>query len=213
MKRGSLFTEFIRKTLHLSGLLVVVGYTLLLNYFSPRMAILILTGVLLVILEIEYIRLEHKPKVKVLDQFAAVFRNHEKNQLTAPVFFLISSIIAFAAFEYWIAVLAIFMTVFGDLFAALVGKTFKGRKLYKRKTFIGTLAGFMVNLLIGFLILPEFPIVFVPVALSATLVEVFTTKMDDNLTVPLFSGFIGQIIVYYSGFDLPPIDFTFLGFF
>lgn len=213
MKRGSLFSELIRKTLHLSGLFVVVGYTLLLNYFSPRLALLVLTGILLILLEMEYIRLEHKPRGKVLDFFEGIFRSHEKNQLTGAVFFVMSCIIAFSAFDYWIAVLATFMTVFGDLISALAGKTFKGKKIYKKKTFVGTLAGLLANLAVGFLILPDYPIIFIPIALTATFVEVFTTKMDDNLTVPLFSGFVGQIMLYYSGLALPPIDFTFLGFF
>ena len=50
-------------------------------------------------------------------------------------------------------------------------------------------------------------------AFTATFVEFMTNKMDDNLTVPLFSGFVGHILVIVMALDLPPIDFTFLGLF
>ena len=50
-------------------------------------------------------------------------------------------------------------------------------------------------------------------AIVASFVEVITNKLDDNLTVPLFAGFVGQMIVYYGDLVLPPIDFTFLGLF
>ena len=43
--------------------------------------------------------------------------------------------------------------------------------------------------------------------------EFITNKMDDNLTVPLFTGFVGHVLVIVMGLNLPPIDFTFLGFF
>jgi len=50
--KSSVFWEFVRKTVHLSGLLTVIVYTLLLNYFNEQVAILVLTGGLLVMLEI-----------------------------------------------------------------------------------------------------------------------------------------------------------------
>ena len=55
-------------------------------------------------------------------------------------------------------------------------------------------------------------------AFVATLSEMLSSKIDDNLTVPLFAGFVGQMIVYVVGIELPaielpPIDFSFLGLF
>lgn len=208
---SSFLGEILRKTVHLSGLLIVVAYTLLLNYFSEQIAILTLTATLLVLLEIEYIRIEHRPRIA--NFFSILFRRHEKNQLTGAVFFLISCIISFAAFDYWIAVMAMFMTVFGDLAAALVGQIFGKTKILKKKTFLGTFAGFAANLLVGLLILPGFNLLIFPMAITATLVEMFTNKLDDNLTVPLTAGFVGQMIVYFFSLGLPPIDFTFLGLF
>ncbi|MFC1615737.1 diacylglycerol/polyprenol kinase family protein [Patescibacteria group bacterium] len=215
-KKG-LIWEFLRKFVHLSSILIVVVYTLFLNYFSEDFAILALTALLLILLEVEYFRLEHRSWL--VDKIAPIFRKHEKDQVAGNVFLVISCIICFAAFEYWIAVVALFMTVFGDLFAALVGKAWGTTKMFKSKTYVGTLAGLAANLIVGILILPDFLYIVIPMAITASFVETITNKLDDNLTVPLFAGFIGQLFIYYQVFYLgkenilPPIDFTFLGLF
>lgn len=211
MDSFSLFREVIRKLFHLSSILIVVGYTFLLNYFSPRIAMLAMTALLLILLEVEYVRLEHKPKI------AEIFRNflrpHEKTRLSSAVFLVIACIISFATFDYWIAFIAVSMAVFGDMAAALFGKAFGVVKFYRNKSVIGSLTGFATNMLIGLLALPNLFIIFAPMALMASIVEVFTRKMDDNLTIPLFSGFLGQMIVLYFDLNLPPIEFTFFGLF
>ncbi len=211
MNKSPLIWELLRKTVHLSGLLIVVGYTLILHFFSDRIAILAMTALLLILLEIEYIRLEHRSRITAI--FDGFFRKHEEDNVSGSVFMVVSCIICFAAFDYWVAVVALFMTVFGDLFSALVGKTFGKAIIYNTKTYVGTLAGFAANILVGFLILPELFFLILPMAVVATFTEVITNKMDDNLTVPLFAGFAGQMLVYFFAFELPPIDFTFLGLF
>ncbi len=211
MKKSILFWNFLRKGIHLSSIFILVGYTLLLNFFSNQIAILVLTGLLLLILEIEYIRLEHRPKI--IKIFNKAFKKHEKNNITGAPFLIISCIICFAAFDYWIAILALFMAVFGDIISGLFGKVFGRKKLYKEKTFVGFLSGLITNLLVGILILPSFLFLVVIMSLVASFVELFTSKLDDNLTVPLFAGFIGQIIVFLFKLNLPKMEFTFLGFF
>lgn len=172
---------------------VLIGYTLARQFLSERLATLLLTGLFLVLLEIEYVRLEYHPKF--LEIFN-ILRSKEQNNVAGTIFFIAATIIVFAAFDYPIAVTALLLTVFGDLVAALVGIKFGKTFLYKDKTVEGTAAGFTINLLVGFLLLPTHPIIFIAMAAVATLVELFTGKLDDNLTVPLFSAFTGQMIVY-----------------
>lgn len=211
MNSRFLFRELARKTFHLSSVLILVGYTLLLNYTSPRVAMLAMTTLLLILLEVEYVRLEHKPRIA--EVFHVFLRHHERTRISSAVFLVISCIISFATFDYWVAFLAVSMTVFGDLAAAIMGKSFGKTKIYMNKSVVGTLACLLMNMVVGILSLPGLLILFAPMAVIATFVELFTRKMDDNLTVPLFSGFVGQMIVYYSGLNLPPIDFTFFGLF
>ncbi len=210
-KKISIIWECIRKTMHLSSLIIVVLYTFLLNHFSERVSIIVLTGILLMLLEVERIRLDHRPKL--MNIINGLFRTCEKNHISGAAFFITSTIISFAAFEYWIALTAMFMTVFGDMFAALIGRAFGKKRIYRHKTRVGTLSALLANLLVGIFLLPQFAIIFVPMAVVATIVELLTHKLDDNLTVPLFAGFVGQMIVYYTDISLPPIDFTFLGLF
>jgi dolichol kinase len=100
------------------------------------------------------------------------------------------------------------MAVLGDFFAALVGRFFGKTKLYKNKTLVGTIAGFAANLGVAYLLLPNMHLINIPMAFVATFVELFTRKIDDNLTVPLFAGFVGQLIVYYFAIQLPAMQFT-----
>lgn len=203
--------ELVRKTLHLSSLLILIGYTILLNYTSERIAIMAMTAVLLILLEIEHLRIEHRPRLMSI--LEGLLRTREKDGLSGAAFMVISCIICFAAYEYWVALLALSMTVFVDMFAALFGKAFGGMTIRHDKTLVGTLAGLAIGLIVGLLILPQFLLLTVTMAVTATLVELFTHKLDDNLTVPLVAGFIGQSVVYLSNIALPPIDFTFLGLF
>lgn len=197
--------EVVRKMFHLLEVPLLLLYTLLRQWWSEEAAIIVLTACLLVLLEIEYIRLEVKPR---LPKIMNVFRARERNNVTGTFFFLCATIIAFSAFDYEVALLALLMTVFGDLVSALVGMEFGKRPLFRRKTWEGTLAGFGANLLVGYLVFPTFPLLFAGMALVASAVELFTNKLDDNLTVPLFSGFTGQMIVFLlalplSGFPGP----------
>lgn len=211
MHKSSFIWELLRKTVHLSGLLIVVGYTLILHFFSDRISILAITALLLILLEIEYVRLEHRSRF--IEVFDSMFRKHEKDNISGAVFLVVSCIICFAAFDYWVAVVALFMTVFGDLFASLFGKAFGKRVIYNTKTYIGTIAGLLANIAIGILILPEVIWLVVAMGVVATFTELMTNKMDDNLTVPLFAGFAGQMLVYVFSVDLPAVDFTYLGLF
>jgi phytol kinase len=210
-KNKSLIWECCRKAVHLSGLLIVVGYTLLLNFFSGRIAILVMTSLLLILLHAEYIRLEHKPRM--VGMIEGLFRKHEKDSISGAVFMVISCIICFSAFDYWVAFIAMFMTVFGDMAAALIGRVWGKMKILNSKTVEGTLAALLINTLVGWLILPQFIALVFIMAVTATFVELITNKLDDNLTVPLFAGFIGQLYVMFAKLELPPIDFTFLGLF
>lgn len=188
--------EVLRKTFHLTGgLLVVFTYVSLHLLFSDRVALLGLTGVLLFLLEIEYVRLEHA--LTFPGHVEALLRRHEQNSLTGALWITASSIIAFAAFEYPIALLSLLFAIFGDLASSIFGMRFGKRKLYARKSWVGFFAGLLMNIACGYFVLPGQPVVFLSMALTASVVELVTSKLDDNFTVPLFAGFVGQIMVFF----------------
>lgn len=192
-KRRIFQKEVLRKFIHLLELPVLLGYTVVAALYGPKIGILVLTALLIILLEIEYIRLEYKLKLPaVID----ILRRKEKDNVAGNIFFVASTIICFAAFDYPIALLALLYAVFGDLVAALVGRRFGRTRIARGKTVEGFIGGFMMNLLVGYLIVPDAWHIFIPMALTASVVELWTGKLDDNLTVPLASGFIGQILLF-----------------
>lgn len=195
----SLRKEILRKMFHLMEVPVLLAYALTRYFWSGKIAILVLTGLFLLLMEIEYIRLETKFK---LPDSVNVFRAKEKDNVASSIFFVAATIMAFSVFDYSIALIALLLTVFGDLAASLVGVKYGKTKIFRQKTLEGFLAGFIVNLSIGFLIIPDLPAIYITMAFVASLVELLTGKLDDNLTVPLFAGFTGQIVAFMIAVDL-----------
>lgn len=190
--------EVLRKLVHLLEVPLLLVYSIVRYYFGEQVGILFLTAVLIILLEIEYIRLEYKLKLpEVID----ILRNHERDNIAGNIFFTVANIICFAAFEYRIALTALLLTVFGDMMSALVGRWIGRIKIYRKKTLEGFLAGLLINGIVAALLLngPSLIIVWVAMAITASIVELFTGKLDDNLTVPLASGFVGQSLIFLMG--------------
>lgn len=186
----SLKRELQRKAVHVTSVLIVIFY-----YFLPKEAIMLpLTLFLILFLEVEFIRLDLRLK---LPFFHKLYRENEKDRLSGNVFFLMGAIIAISVFSKEIAIAAILMTTIGDASAAIFGKRFGRTWIPKLKdrAVEGCTAEFAVDLLIGFVFLNSWLIILV-MAGTATIVETVVNKIDDNLLIPLFSGFNAQILTY-----------------
>lgn len=206
MFRKRIHKEIYRKLFHLLQIPILVGYTVISIMLSKRIGLLTLTAVLLILLELEYLRIEYKPAItRWLTKFINrwLLRKKEKNNVVSAVFFVSGSIIAFSVFDYPIALAALLFTALGDLVAALCGIRFGKTKIFRNKTYVGTFMGLITNIIVGYLLMGSYPQLFIPMAMTASLVETLTQKLDDNLTVPLFSGFIGQLLVFLLRIDLP----------
>ena len=202
--------ELARKFVHFLAVFILLIYFVVGEMFSRQIALLILVLILIIFLELEYFRLEIGLKIPLLNSiWKYVRRDKEKNKLGGDVFFLIGAILVLSIFDLRIAVTAILMTIFGDLSAALIGKRFGRHYLscLEERAWEGILAEFFVNIVIGFFVffwmnfssaflfsnLSTWFIIFV-MAVTATFVETLIYKMDDNLLIPIFSGFNGQIV-------------------
>lgn len=198
--------ELARKAVHFLSLFIILIYFLVSDFFNQRVALTFLVMILIIFIEFEYLRLEVPRKIPFLDKiWVWTKRRKEKHMLGGDVFFLLGAILALAIFDPKVAIAAILMTTFGDLVAALVGKKFGKHRIIKNKTWEGTLSELAVNILIGFLVFivsPGLPfsswqlwLILSVIALSAVLVETLVSKIDDNLLIPIFAGFNGQIVV------------------
>ncbi|MEK6906799.1 MAG: CTP--2,3-di-O-geranylgeranyl-sn-glycero-1-phosphate cytidyltransferase [Nanoarchaeota archaeon] len=191
MKKWDFKSELKRKVVHLLSLLFLLSYVIFGSLCGKRVALLLLTFLLIWFLELEFIRLRTKIKIPLISR---LWRKKEKDRVGGQVFFLIGAIIALAVFDFEIALVALLMATFGDMAAALIGMKF-GKHWLKKipdRAWEGITAEFAVNLIIGWLFLPHWILILV-MALTATFVETVFTHTDDNLMVPVFAGFNGQI--------------------
>jgi len=190
--RKELAFEIKRKFVHSLSLLFVIIYLVVESFYDERVALMSLIGILFLFLLIDYFRVVRKCRIPL---FHGIWREKEKNKLGGNVFLIIGVIIALAVFDFEIALAALLITAFGDMAAAIVGVGFGKHYLSKKKTktWEGTIAGLVVNFVIGFFLIDNLPIVF-GMAVVAVWVEAKLTNVDDNLAIPVLSGFVGQAL-------------------
>lgn len=201
--------ELARKAIHFTSLAIIFAYFIFAEAFNPKIALLILVFFLIIALEFEYLRIEIGEKIPLLNKaWKYLRREKERYTMGGDVFFLLGGILVLAVFNIRIAVAAILMTTFGDMAAALIGTRYGKHylKTFKERAWEGILAEFFVNLVVGtgvlfydaiynFQVLYDWRlwiVVFV-MSITATFVETVVHKMDDNLLIPVFAGFNGQL--------------------
>lgn len=194
--------EVARKGIHILSTSFILIYLAFAYLFSHTVGLFALAFLLIVLIELEYVRIEIGKKIPLISRLWAVKRAKEREKLGGEVFFLIGAIICLAIFNLPIAITAILMATFGDLAAALVGKRFGKHWLpyLKNRAWEGIIAELIVDIVIGFLIIGTFLnkdisgwIIILTMAITATVVETIINKLDDNLLIPVFTGFNGQI--------------------
>lgn len=201
----SFLHEIGRKIIHITILIVIASYFFIQDRLigtgytaalAKQVALLALVAVLLAFLALEYFRLELGWKIPFFSQF---IRPKEQNRMYGVIYFLSATIISLAVFNPMIALAALLMTTFGDMLAALVGKKYGTTLIYRNKTWAGFSAELLTNLTVGFIILRSLPgsiYIIIGMSLVATIVETLVDELDDNLLIPIFSGFIGQLILF-----------------
>ena len=195
------FHEVGRKIIHITILIVLAAYFVIQDslvsagytaVLAKQVALLFLVALLIIFLILEYLRLELGWKMPFFSQF---IRSKEQNRMYGVIYFLSATIISLAVFNKEIALAALLMTTFGDMVAALIGKKYGTTLIYRNKTWAGFLAELGTNLIVGFLILDSIYVI-LGMAVVATIVETMADELDDNLLIPIFSGFAGQIILF-----------------
>ena len=190
-----IFHEIGRKIIHITILIVLGAFFFIEKRLGNKVALLFLIGLLIIFLILEYLRIELRWKMPFFSQF---IRPKEQNRMYGVVYFLSSTIISLAVFNQNIALAALLMTTFGDMVAALIGKKYGTTLIYKNKTWAGCLAELVTNLIVGFAVIRNILgniYIILGMAIVATVVETLVDELDDNLLIPIFSGFVGQVIL------------------
>ena len=183
-------SEFIRKLLHLSNL--VIPFTYLFYFDSKVEALIILLPITLLAFLIEYLRINSISVKNIFDKYLfSILRNHEKSgKYTGATWVFISSTLSIGIFPKDIAIISLIYMSIGDTAAGLIGRKF-GRIKFYNKTLEGALAGLIFSLIIVLMMDLSLPNVIIIIgAFSAMIIELIPVSLDDNLRIPLFSGTI-----------------------
>ena len=189
-----MLSELLRKSIHLSGLILPVIY-----FFLDKPTMLILVGVATgIAITIELMKwLSPRFGDFFFQIFAPMLRIHERRgAMTGATYYVISTFLCILFFTKTLAIVCIFFMVLGDLVAALVGKKWGRIKLIGTKSLEGSAACFVVCTVIALVKLH--PVIAIVGALVATIVEMLPVPIDDNLTVPLVSGAVMHFLMQSS---------------
>jgi len=183
--------EIIRKSIHL---IFGIFFLLLIQYGGVQLSFNII-ALCLIAGTIISIAMMRKHKFPLLNEIVGkVERDSERHfPGRAAIYFFVSALILLVIFkEYPLIILAaLSVQVFADSAAAIIGIQFGKHKLFQKKSYEGSLACLVVSIIcINFF----FPIYIAIVAgFIATAVEVL--PLDDNLWVPLSTGFAIRLLL------------------
>lgn len=185
--------EILRKLVHIIAcIIIIVAVIFIADSYGKNIALLFLVFLLMAWLVMDFLRVELKAELPLINH---LFREKERKRFGGQIFFLVGGIIAYAVFDFDIALAAVLMTGFGDLASSLIGGGLGRIWITKDRNLEGILAEFVVNLAIAYYILGNAWII-LTMAGIATIVETLVNQLDDNLFIPVFAGFAGQIASY-----------------
>lgn len=192
--------ELARKSIHLSSLWIPA----LIYFAHPGVSVMLFAILFLCDALLEYGNFKKWRWARRTFGFLffKTLRNKERVrtrfQVSGSMYVLAAAIICTLLFSKPVAAIALTVMLISDTCAALFGKAFGTRKLYKSKSLEGTVAFFLSALLINMLYEPVFHFTYAGViaCIAATLAEMFEDKIeiDDNLSIPLFVGIILSLL-------------------
>jgi dolichol kinase len=135
-------------------------------------------------------------------RLAAMYKTSETRRFSSMTYFLLALFLGFLVFPGSIPYLPLAFSTAGDLCGKLVGMRFGVTPLYRDKTLQGTLAFVAGSLLAGWLLqrLLDLPLMFVLAgAPFAAIVELLSSRLDDNFSVMLITGGFLAALRYFFG--------------
>jgi dolichol kinase len=185
-------SEAPRKVIHLGSIVIPLGI-LHLPIEASRLGLLVATAVFLAV---DLFRLHHpRTRTYFARFFRRLIRRHERHDLLAATYQLVSALLATYLFPREIAAAAYIYLVVGDGIAALVGKAW-GRTRVFGKTLEGFLAGFVSSWGVATLLIPGIPPGTLALgAFAAAVIELLPIPIDDNFRIPLLAGVVLEFLV------------------
>jgi len=191
----------------LSGVIAGMIYML---FLSHAQAIYILGGLASIFYILEQIRINYpnQPGLSLLNKYFLRAEEHLKESAAIP--YLMALLLTIITFPKSIALTAIFTLAIADPLSAIVGIKFGKHRIVEGKSLEGSFAFLFSTMLVCFLIFIPLPNNnFWPViansfflGLFAAAFEMLPLKLDDNLTIPLFTATILWILAAITGLTI-----------
>ena len=181
-------SEFSRKIIHLLNMVIPCIHVFLIK---DRIDMLIFLSFMLILcFFVEVFRTQYITLHKCFEKyFHFMMRESEREgEITGATWVFAGSLITIILIPKPFCIVALFFLAVGDTFAALVGMNYPFLKI-GRKTLSGSIACFVFCCIIGLFFnfgLNISTIIFG--AFIATLTELSSIKINDNLSIPIFSG-------------------------
>jgi glycerol-3-phosphate acyltransferase PlsY len=174
--------------------------------FSPTVAIILIGIVTLCFVFLDLSRFLSKQTQELLTvKVKTIFRKGEEKKFSSMTIFLISTFIMVFIFgamlnQIEIAITTLVFLVFGDMFAKIFGLAYGRHKLFG-KSVEGTLAYCGAVIICCYILYTSLDIslpVLIIGAVAAPFAELLPLGMNDNFTVPIISGTIMTVAVFFG---------------
>ena len=190
--------EVSRKSIHILSIIIPLSHIYI---FKNKIdMILFLSAMLIFCFFIEIFRNQNSFISKFFDKYLFfMMRSFEKQgSLTGSTWVFVGALITIILVPQPFSLLALFFFAFGDTLAALVGMKFPFIKI-GNKTLSGSFACFIICLFIGFILDFEISLEIILIgAFAATIAELISIKINDNISIPVLSGcamYLGNMVV------------------
>ena len=185
--------EIFRKVIHMLTSVFPLAY--LWFEINPDIMVILFCLLSLISIFIEFMRRFSRSFSKVFNYFfiSMLRKNESEGGLTGATWLFLGFAITAFIFEREIAIAALLFLTIGDSIAALVGISYPKIKL-GHKTLSGTLAGtFACILVVSLSSQTLMPLIIIIGAISAMSIELLPLRINDNITIPIFSGYIMKL--------------------
>ncbi|MBI5868724.1 MAG: phosphatidate cytidylyltransferase [candidate division Zixibacteria bacterium] len=182
--------EVWRKLLHLFALSIPIGY----QFVSQTAAVLIVFVCFLGSLAVDLARFRGWPIQRLWNPMVSpIVRPKESHNFTGATFILLSGWLCRLIFSLPAATFGMLVIILGDTSAALIGRRWGRHRTIGNRTVEGSVA-FLAAAVIAGVCTPGLPLAIgLALAVPATFVEMFSTRIDDNLSVPLVVGLCSHL--------------------
>jgi ceramide glucosyltransferase len=175
--------QIYRKIWHFSFIWVPILYH---HGLSSRAAILLSLVAVAFFLVFDLVRLNWERGNEIVYRYLPwLLKEQERRTLNTAIYFALSCLICATFFERRVAALSVALLCVGDPAAAIVGTRYGSIRILN-KSLQGSLACFVVCYGVSLIVFD--PTIAFWAALTATFFELISSRLNDNLSIPIFTG-------------------------